>query len=309
MNEGKKSLLLVIIAYITWGVLPGYWHLLSPVNPMEVLAHRILWSVMFLAVLLATRGNLLRTISKLRDRRILKTILCSSALICGNWLLYVWSLGHGYFIEAGLGYYICPLITVALGRIVLKEKLDRIKTIAIGFVALGVAYKIFSSGAMPWIALGLAATFAVYTLSKKSAALHAIEALFLETFLTALPAAAYLLYLAWRGESGFISQGNEIRFLLSISGIVTAVPLLWLASGAPRVSLQTISVVQFINPTLNIVIGLFNGHILTAQELPAYVLIWLGIGVYILPALRIFFCVTKVSATQRTKGNKLLPVV
>lgn len=299
MDKNKNGWSLVLLAYTAWGLLPGYWKLFASVSPLEVLAHRIIWSALFLGALLAYQGKLQTSFALFKDLKTMKALCVSTLFIVLNWLMYVWALGRGYFLESGLGYYLCPLLTLALGRFVLKEKLSALQTRAVCIVSLGVAVKILTTGHLPFIALSLATTFAVYTLIRKIAAVEPMQGLFIETLLSLVPAVAYLSYALWRGDASFLHRGVGVDLLLCSTGIITALPLLWLVTGAPSTPLQLIAIIQFLSPTLMVLTGVLAGDALKFTELPGYLLIWGGIAVYLWPSIQ-----SATTYLERLKADK-----
>lgn len=284
MDEKIKGLSLVFVAYLTWGLLPLYWKLLSHVEAKEILTHRIIWSAVFLGVVLVLNGQLISAIRKFKDKAAMKSLATSSLLITINWLIYVWAIGKGYFIEAGLGYYICPLFTIALGRLILGEKLSGTKKIAVILTATGVFWKIIASGRLPMVALGLGISFAFYTLLRKKNPINSLEGLFIETILSFIPAVLYLSYLVITKQAAILEGNLFLNYLLIASGVVTALPLLLFAIGAPKVPLQTTAIFQFITPTLSTILGLLNGDSINPNQYIAYGFIWFGIIVYLIPS-------------------------
>lgn len=283
MEKEKRGWMLVLLAYTVWGILPGYWKMLASVSPLEVLSHRIIWSALFLGALLSWKGRLRASLRNFKDPNVMKVLGTSSLLISGNWLLYVWALGKGYFIEAGLGYYLCPLVILLLGRFVLDERLTILQTIAVSMVAAGVATKVAATGELPIVAMGLAVSFALYTLVRKTTTVNPLEGLFIETVLAGIPALFYAGYLLTTNHASFLSQSLSLDLLLVASGAITALPLLWLATGAQSTPLKLVGMLQFIAPTLTTVIGIYYGDPLKLSDVPVYALILGGIATYLLP--------------------------
>jgi chloramphenicol-sensitive protein RarD len=247
-------------AYATWGLFPLYWKALRHVPAGQVLSHRIVWSclLLFAIVLLTRQGKAFRTAAS--SPRVVGICACSSALIGINWLTYIWAVNAGFIVEASLGYFLNPLISVLLGVLFLRERLRLWQWLSVGLAAAGMSYLTWAHGSLPWIALTLALTFALYGLVKKLAPLGALHGLTLETAIL-LPAA--LFYLFWCQEEGsgaFLHSGALSDLLMIGAGPVTTIPLLLFAAAARRIPLSLLGVLQYISPTLQFSIGVFVYH-------------------------------------------------
>ena len=278
MNRGTLA---AAGAYCFWGVLPLYWRLLGSVPALEILAHRVVWALLLVVVLLAQQRRWHWLLRAGRSPRIMFTFCATAALLAANWLIYLWAVQAGQVVEASLGYFINPLLNVVLGVIVLHERLRRGQLLAVLLAAGGVLAFAWALGAPPWIALSLALTFGAYGLLRKLAALGSLEGLALEMLLAAGPALAYLLWLQASGTAAFGSSTLAQDLLLAGCGLVTAVPLLLFASGARRVSLVTLGLLQYTAPTLQFLLGVFVfGEMQSPQRLAAFGLIWLALMLY-----------------------------
>lgn len=269
------------LCYLTWGLVPLYWHLMAEVDALELIAHRLVWSLVFVAGLLVWRGGAKEMRAALSTGRGFALNLLSSALLTTNWLVYVWGVNHGHVIECSLGYFLVPLLNVALGRWVLHEQLRPAQVVAIGCAALGVAIQIYQVGHLPWIALALAATFGCYGLLRKRSALGPLTGLAVETTLLAPFAAAFLLWqnLAGAGALGHASATTQA--LVLSTGVVTAIPLLLFAYGARRIRLTTLGLLQYIAPTVQFSLGVLVFHEnFTHERALAFGCIWLGLALY-----------------------------
>ena len=269
-------------AYLMWGVFPIYFKLLHKVPAVQILGHRVVWSLIFLLILIAAvrEGSALRRSAA--DRRILLIYLLAGVLLAANWLTYIWGVNAGFVVEASLGYFINPLVNVVLGVLVLRERLRLAQWIPVGLAAAGVLYLTILYGSPPWIALTLAFTFASYGLVKKVAPLGALHSLTLETGLLFVPALGYLLWVWMAGEGAYISQGWTTTLLLSAAGVITAVPLLLFGAAARRVALSTMGIIQFITPTCQFLLGVFvYGESFTPARLVGFICIWLALLLYI----------------------------
>lgn len=245
------------LAYLMWGLFPLYWKLLQHVSALEILAHRMIWSLVFLLLLLSARQQWRWLGPAWRDRRTLARFAGAGLLLSCNWGLYIWGVNAGYTVETSLGYFINPLVSVALGTLILKERLRPTQWAALSLALLGVIYLTLSYGRLPWIALALACSFAVYGLLKKQARLGALEGLTLETGAMLAPALIYLTALELTGRAAFGTTGWPTALLLAGGGVVTAVPLLLFAYGAQRVRLTTLGLLQYAAPTLQFLIAVF----------------------------------------------------
>ena len=264
-------------AYGLWGLLPIFFKLLHAVTPVEVVAQRVIWSLVLIIGVLAARRNLGALGAALRDRRIVLPLAASALFIGFNWLVYVWSVNNGHVIAASLGYFLNPLVNVALGVLVLKERLRRGQAIAITIAAVGVAIMAAAALTTLWISVGLAVSFALYGLVRKLTPVAPMVGLGAETLLLAPLALAYLL---WLWGHGGISLGREsyTSSLLIFSGALTTVPLILFAMAAQRLPLTTLGLIQYLAPTLQFLCGvLLYGEKLTQGQMISFALIWLGL--------------------------------
>ncbi|WP_043264931.1 EamA family transporter RarD [Streptomyces sp. CT34] len=286
-SDQRAGLAYGLAAYTMWGLLPLYWHLLSAAAPAEILAHRMVWSLPVAVVILAVlrRWSWIRPL--LRQPRRLGLILVCAVVISLNWFLYIWAVNSGHVLEASLGYFINPLVSIAFGVLVLRERLRPLQWTAVGVGALAVVVMTVAYGKMPWIALGLALSFATYGLVKKGIKLDGIEGFSAETALQALPALGYLVFLGVRGESGFTTGGVGQALLLSACGIATAVPLICFGASAVRLPLTTIGMLQYLAPTFQFLLGLTVFHeAMPAERWAGFALVWAALAVLTWDALR-----------------------
>lgn len=264
-------------AYAIWGVFPAYLKLL-PATPPEIVAHRILWSAPVGAAILFLLRQWPETLAALRNPRALRMLTLSALLISGNWLLYVWAVSSGRIIEASLGYYINPLMFVGFGVVFLKERLTRLQTAAVALAAAGVASLALGAGVFPWVSLVLAATFGSYGFVRKTAPVGAMPGLFLETAMLAPFAAAFVALLVRRGETHFLQGHVGADLLLASTGAATVAPLLLFALAARRLPLSIMGFLQYIGPTLQLLIGLHYGEKFTPAHALAFGLIWTALA-------------------------------
>jgi len=277
-----KGILYGALAYLMWGFFPIYFKLLHQVPAVQILGHRVVWSLLFLLVLVSAfrDGRALRKSAS--NYRTLLIYLLAAVLLAANWLTYIWGVNAGFVVETSLGYFINPLMNVVLGVIVLRERLRPAQWIPVGLAAVGVIYLTILYGTLPWIALALALTFASYGLVKKLAPLGSLHSLTLETGLLFIPAMGYLLWVAQAGEGAFIHQGPATTLLLAAAGVITAVPLLLFGAAARRVPLSTLGILQFIAPTCQFLLGVFvYGEPFTLARLAGFACIWLALLLYV----------------------------
>ena len=278
----KKGILYALGAYITWGFFPFYWKLLAGVPALQLLVHRILWSfITLIAILLIARQW--KTIQKALNRRVLTIYSVAAVLIAINWLTYVWAVGQGFIIETSLGYFINPLLSVLLGVIFLRERLRPLQWLPIGLATLGVLYLTFAYGSLPWVALTLAVSFGFYGLVKKNAPLDSLPGLTMETGILFLPALGFLLYSEFSGTSAFLHTTPLLNLMLLGAGLVTIVPLLMFASAAKRIPLTMIGVLQYVNPTIQFLLGTFvYKEPFDHHRLIGFGIVWLALILFVL---------------------------
>lgn len=271
----RSGIIYAALAFLCWGLFPIYFHALGDVPPMQILAHRMLWSLGFLLIVLLLRRQW-KWLNVVRQPRVFFSFVLSALLLSANWLVYIWSVTNHHVIEASLGYFINPLVNIMLGYLILKERLRAVQWVAIAIAALGVAWLTWQTGTVPWIALFLAFSFGSYGLLRKTAALGALEGLSFETIVLFPLAAAYVIWLTVNGQNVFINTDSDTtRVLLVMAGPLTAIPLLLFASGARRIPLSILGLLQYLSPTLQFLLGvwLFK-EAFTADRLVGFALIW-----------------------------------
>ncbi len=278
MNRG---LFYAIAAYGLWGLLPLYWKVLHSVPATEIVAHRMVWSLVFLGVLLLFRRRWAWLPAVMKQPRTLLLVLLSGCILAVNWLTYIWAVNAGYVVETSLGYFINPLLSVFLGVLFLRERLRVGQWLAIGLALLGVLYLTVAYGSFPWIALTLALSFGLYGLLKKTTALEALEGLSLETALLFGPALVYLLLLEWQERGSFGHTGAGISLLLMLTGVATGLPLLLFGAAARRIPLSLVGIMQYIAPTMQFLLGVFLfQEPFTASRLVGFSFIWAALLLY-----------------------------
>lgn len=288
MDERRRGITYSLIAYGLWGLMPLYVKTLGRVPPLQIVAHRIVWAALLLvAVVLGTgqRGWL----EQLKAQpRIARTFALSAGALSVNWLVYIWAVGQGRVVDASLGYFINPLLSVVLAVVVLKERLRPLQWLAVALAAVGVLWLALLAGQVPWIGLTVAVSFAVYGLLRKTAAIDALGGLTLETLLLLPIALGYLLFLCFQPGGAFGEGGSARVLLLLAAGPVTAVPLLAFAAGARRIPLSLVGVLQYVAPSLQLALGLVVfKEPLPTSKLTGFALIWLAVLVYSLESVRI----------------------
>ncbi|MCG5259221.1 EamA family transporter RarD [Cupriavidus gilardii] len=279
----QTGILYALLAYIIWGLLPLYIKSLHGIAPLEILLHRMVWSLVFLGAILAIRRHWgwLRTVWS--DRRLLLGFVASAALLCGNWFLYIWAVSNDRVVDASLGYFINPLFSVLLGVVFLRERLRPAQWASIALAGAGVGWLTFAAGHLPWIALALAATFGGYGLLRKTAALGTLEGLSLETLLLFPFAIAALGWMFSTGQAGFPDASPGVQFLVAMAGPVTAVPLLFFAAAARRIPLSLLGLLQYTGPTLQLLLGVWLYHEpFPADKQLGYAMIWVSLALYAL---------------------------
>ena len=293
ISEKTLGFVYGLLAFIIWGFLPLYWKMLSQVPASETLAHRVLWSFVFLAaiiVILRRAGSLTQY---LLDKKKLMLIAVCSLLISINWFLYIWAVNNNHVIEASMGYYMLPLISVFLGVVFLKEKITTWQCLAIVMAVIGVLIVTIEYGRVPWVALALAVTFGLYGLVKKLLKVEPLSGLTLETAIIAPFAAGYIIFKQLQGVGAFGADYLTITLLLIGAGIVTAIPLLWFAESAKRIELSTIGFMEYVAPTISLLLGIFVfREDFTGTHLTSFIFIWIAIAIY---------SISKYSAMKETK--------
>ncbi|MFF0423139.1 EamA family transporter RarD [Streptomyces sp. NPDC004520] len=270
-----------------WGLVPLFWPLLKPADAIEILAHRMVWSLLFVAVALLALRRWSWIPELLRSPRKLGLIALAAAVITVNWGLYIWSVNTGHVVEASLGYFINPLVTIALGVLVLKERLRPAQWTAVGIGLFAVVVLAVGAGRPPWISLTLAFSFALYGLVKKKVNIGGLESLAAETAVQFLPALAYLVWLGTRGTLAFGHHGAGHTALLAATGIVTAAPLICFGAAAIRVPLSTLGLLQYLAPVFQFLLGVAYFHeAMPAERWVGFSLVWLALTILTWDALR-----------------------
>lgn len=283
-----KGYALLLSGYLTWGLFPLYWAQLAHTPALEVTLHRIVWSVPVLALLVwpvAARKSAF--LAAWRNINTLKLLTLSATLISINWGVYVWAVAVNRVVEASMGYFLSPLLHILAGVVIFKEHLNRLQWLAIGFAALGVAWYALGTQQFPWFGLTVGVSFAGYGVLRKKIDINAVPGLFVETLLLIPLALLALFWLAANGEMQFLNTTARDSYLMALGGLVTVAPLALFTAGTRLLPMTTVGILFFITPTLQFFSGLFLlGESMNADKLTAFVMIWLGLGFYVIALLK-----------------------
>jgi chloramphenicol-sensitive protein RarD len=275
-------------AYVLWGLFPLYWGLLEPATPAEVLAARVLFSLAFLAVLVALTRQRAAVRGVLADRRRLGILAVAAAFVSVNWGVFIWAVDNDHVVDASLGYFINPLVSIALGVLVLRERLRRLQWLAVGIAAAAVLYATVSLGRPPWVALVLAFSFGFYGLAKKLAGVDAVPSLTVEMLVLAPVAAGYLAWLLSTDQLVLGAQGWAHAVFMVGAGPVTALPLLLFGAAAHRVPLSVLGPLQYVAPSLQLVLGVWVlEEPMSTERWMAFVGVWIALVVFTVDAVRV----------------------
>ena len=260
-----------------WGLFPLYWPLLEPANPLEIVSHRAVWTLVFCLIVLALNKQIRTTLSVMKNPKTMAALLLSTILVSINWITYIWAVNHGHVVEAALGYYINPLIIIAFGVILLREKMRPLQWVAVAIAAVGVLVLTIDYGRLPWVAISLALSWGSYGLVKKKLNLGALEGLAIETLISFIPYVGYLIYLGSHGTGQF-GHKPLLTILLISAGAVTAIPLLLFNGSTTRLPYSTIGLLQYITPTIQFSLGVWLRH----EDMPTarwigFIVIWFAL--------------------------------
>ncbi len=286
-REGRLGVLYGLAAYTFWGLSIFYFKAIRGVAPLEILAHRILWSVPLLLAWLAARGRLGDLKAALRTRRTVAVLAVSTVLIGTNWLVFIMAVESGHVVQASLGYYINPLLNIVLGMVFLGERLRPAQWVSVGLAAAGVAYMALSFGSLPFISLILATSFGLYGLLRKTVPADGPVGLTVETSLLLPAVLVYLIVRARQGEMDFLHISRAIDGLLLLAGLITTLPLLWFTNAVRRLRLATIGFLQYISPSIQLVLAVaVFGEPFTRTHVVTFTCIWAALGLYSFDAIR-----------------------
>jgi chloramphenicol-sensitive protein RarD len=285
--EYRRGIIAGISAYWLWGASPIFWNAIKMVPPLELLAWRVVWALLFLAlfILVTRRGEVLRM--AYRNPRTRMIAMASGALLTVNWALFIWAVTHEHLVEISLGYYINPLMSVALAVLVLGESLSRAARLAVAMTAVAVIVMTIAAGETPWISLSLAITFALYGLLKKQPdAAPPFEALMLESATAAVPLFAYLAWLILNNDS-VVTASTESWALLPFTGLITIAPLVLFATAAQRIPLATLGMLQYLAPTIQLGLGVWlYGEAVSRGQFIGFVTVWIALGIFAVDSAR-----------------------
>lgn len=287
MADDRRGIGFGIAAYALWGLFPLYWPLLEPAGAAEILAHRIVWSLLTMAVVVVLLGRRRQVRAILASRRTTVLLVLAACTVTINWATYIWGVNDGRVVETSLGYFINPLVTVLMGVLILGERLRRVQWVAMGVASLAVVVLTVDYGRPPWLALVLAFSFAVYGLAKKTAGVGPVDSLAFETAVVAPFALGYLLFLGATGVGAFTAYGVGYALLLTTAGVVTAVPLLLFGAAANRIPLVLLGMLQYLAPVLQFALGL----LIFDEAMPpvrwiGFGLVWLALVMFTVEATR-----------------------
>jgi chloramphenicol-sensitive protein RarD len=287
LTESRRGFLLGVAAYALWGLFPLYWPLLEPAGAIEILAHRIVWSLVTMSLLVVVVGRTRTFRLVVGNRRVARLLALAAALITVNWATYIWGVNNGHVVETALGYFINPLVTVLMGVVILGERLRRGQWLAMGVAGLAVVVLSVDYGHLPWVALVLAFSFGSYGLCKKQADAPAIESITFETMVIGPFAMAYVAWLGVHGDSNFASHGPGHALLFVTTGVVTAVPLICFGGAAIRVPMVTLGLLQYLTPILQFLLGILYFH----EDMPegrwvGFALVWVALAIFTVDTLR-----------------------
>ena len=286
-NETNAGVAYGVAAYLWWGLVPIYFRAIRHVPAMEILVHRVVWSIVLLAILMRVYRRWPVALAALRDRQVRLTLLGTTTLIAINWLAFIWAVANDQVLQASLGYYINPLVNVLLGFVFLRERLRPTQGVCVLLAATGVVYLTVSYGTLPWLALLLAGSFGCYGLLRKTARVDSLVGLMLETLLLAPLMLGYFLYIVIKGQSVFVNGPLHLTLLLPLGGVITAVPLLWFANAARRLRLATLGLLQYIAPSGQFLLAVVAfGESFTRAHLVSFVCIWTALTLYSVDAIR-----------------------
>ncbi|KXS42547.1 MAG: chloramphenicol-sensitive protein RarD [Candidatus Frackibacter sp. T328-2] len=281
-NESKLiGLFYGITAYILWGILPLYWKALDKITPMEILAHRILWSLVFVLVILCFQKKLHQFKEIFKSKSDLIRLIFATIFISINWGVYIWAVNTSHIVETSMGYYMNPLIVILLGVVVLKEKLNSWQIVSIIMATIGVGIMTFKYGEVPWISLTLALSFALYGLMKKTVSVGSTVGLAMETAILTPIALGYIIFRQVNGVGALGHVSSITTIILICSGIVTALPLLFFTRGTQRLPLSSMGYLQYIAPTISLILGIFVfKEEFTTTHFISFGFIWIGLAIF-----------------------------
>ena len=288
MSQDDKNLgvLSGAIAYVMWGLFPIYFVAVKQVPTLEIVSHRVLWSIPFGLIILLFRKQIRQTLSIFRNRKTILLLVLAAFAMGTNWGVYIWAIQQDQIFQGSLGYYINPLTYVLVGVVFFKEAISRLQIFAIALACIGVAILTFQGGVFPWISLVLVLTFTLYGVLRKQIDVGAVPGLFIETLALLLPALLLLTYLSSQDILAWGNSGWELNALLVLAGPLTVLPLSAFAFAARRISLSALGLLQYIGPTLQFALAIYYGEVFTQAHAWCFGFIWIGVGVFTYDAIR-----------------------
>lgn len=287
INQQRTGLIYGLTAYTIWGFFPLYFHWLAHISPLEVLVQRVVWSFLLILGIIFFTGGYQRIVTAWQSATTRKAMLLSSVLITINWLTFIWAVANEHVLEASFGYFLTPLVSVLLAKIVLGEQLDRYRIIACVLAVIGVLWQVISLQLLPWVSLTVAISFGLYGLVRKRADADAVTGLGIETGLLVPLALIYWGWLQWRGDSQFLSVDMSTTALLIASGVLTALPLMLFAAAAKKLSLMAVGFMMYINPTIQFLIGVYIlKEPFSMHQIISFCFIWSALVIFSMGAVR-----------------------
>ncbi len=276
-------------AFLIWGLCPVYWKVLADVPAIEIITHRVVWSFLFLVPVIFMQGKWPEFFQVVRTPKKVAILCITTLLVASNWLLFIWSVNNNHIIETSLGYYTNPIVNVVFGVIILRERLNKFQSIAVGMASFAVLYLTFQYGRFPAIALTLAVTFSLYGLLRKILGINAAVGLFIETLLLTLPGIAYLVWLEHQGIGSFGHMGLTIDFFLMGTAFLTALPLMLFNIAANRITLTAVGFLQYIAPSVTLLLAIFLYHEpMSTHQLVAFMFIWTALVIYSVDSIKTY---------------------
>lgn len=283
-SQDKQGTIYAILAFSFWGMVPVYFKSVSHVEPLEVLIHRILWSVVFLTLIVFITKTTKNVTTILKDSKKLKILFISAILVSLNWLTFIWAISNNQIVEASLGYYINPLVSVVLGYLFFKERVNKTQFFAIFLALIAIVYQLYTLGELPIVSLILAFSFGFYGLARKKVHVESVSGLLIETLLISPIALIYFTYLQINGTSDFIFPLDKTSYLLVIAGIVTIIPLIWFNLAATKISMIKLGFLQYIGPSLSFLLAIFlYNEPFNLDKLITFIIIWIALLIFSIP--------------------------
>lgn len=277
-NEEKQGIIYAILAFTFWGLVPIYFKLLQSVNPVEILIHRILWSVVFLSILIVLTKQTSNLKKILKDKKKLKILFLTSILVSTNWLIFIWAVSNNQITEASLGYFINPIVNVILGILFFSEKPTKFQKFAILFAIFAILNELISFGSIPLVSLSLALSFGFYGMLRKKISLPSVAGLYIETLIVSPFATMYFIYLVLNSQNAFVFPLSHISWILMSAGLITVIPLLWFNAAATRIPLVKLGFLQYIGPTISFLLGVFAyNELFDTKKLITFSFIWIAL--------------------------------